>query len=94
MLIIAYVLSEFGHELLFPGENHTQQNAIDKAANLLGVKRNTLQLQRDHFDSFTNSHRQGWKKELSKEQQEIFDYMVKLSKESIRELVQKILYSV
>lgn len=92
MLIIAYVLSEFGHEFIFPGEKHTQEAAIIKAAKIMNVNYNTLRNQRDYFDSFTNSHREGWKKDLTKEQRDVFDYMIELNRDEITNLVKNILH--
>lgn len=93
LLKIAYILSEYGHKILFPGERQTQEEAIGKAAKLLGVNHNTLRNQRDYFDSFTNSHRQGWKAPLSNEQQETFDIMRKLPKENITAIINEILHN-
>lgn len=68
---IAYVLSEFGHQVLYPDK--TQSQAIEYIANILDTKPSTLRNIRDFLDSYTNSPREGWKKELSPKLQRIFD---------------------
>ena len=81
MQIVAYFLSEYGHEELFPGIRLSQKATIQKASEALGIKAATLKNERDFFDSHTNSHRQGWKIELTNAQQDIFAVMKRLSRE-------------
>ncbi len=61
-LLAAFYLSKFDHEHLRMGN---QGQTFDRIARILGVNRNTLKNQRDAFDSYTGSHRQGWKASLS-----------------------------
>ena len=91
MLIVAYYLSEYGHETLFQGTYISQQDAIKKAAEILHIKANTLKNQRDFFDTHTNSHREGWKKDLDSHQQAIFDEMRNLSQDEALNKVRTIL---
>jgi len=68
---ISYVLSEFGHKVFYPEK--TQSQAIEYLANILNTKPATLRNVRDFLDSYTNSPREGWKKELSPKLKEIFE---------------------
>lgn len=75
---VAYYLSRFDHEGLFPSMNFSE--AIKIISNILNVKPNTLKNKRDSFDPYCNelktngTRRKGWwQKELSEEMQRIFD---------------------
>lgn len=81
MLVVAYFLSKYEHTELFPKDNLTQKEAIDKIASIIGVNRNTLKNQRDRFDSFTGSHRVGWKEPLNAKEEEVFKSLGALPKE-------------
>ena len=90
-LIVAYYLSEYGHEGIFPGFKVSQQETIKRAAAILKVNPNTLKNQRDFFDSYTNSHRQGWKAPLTDMQQYVFDKMKVLPKKEALAVILSIL---
>jgi hypothetical protein len=74
--IIAYVLSEFGHQEF--SSELTQAQVIENLANTLKIKSSTLRNIRDSLDSYTNSTREGWKIPLSDKLQNVFDECVKI----------------
>jgi hypothetical protein len=57
VLMTALYLSRFGHEALGLGN---QDQTFERAAALLGTKKNTLKNHRDRFDPYTESGRRGW----------------------------------
>ena len=91
MLGVAYYLSEYGHEDIFPSYKLSQQDAIKKAASNLNIKPNTLKNQRDFFDSYTNSHREGWKAPLNPQQKDVLESMKALSRKECLAKVQNVL---
>jgi hypothetical protein len=91
VLLVAYFLSKFGHHDLFPNQRFNQGEAIAAAAKILGVKPNTLKNQRDFFDSYTGSGREGWKVPLNPAQQAMFDQLQSLDKHTVLERVRMVL---
>jgi len=87
--ILAYVFSEYEHTSLFPNDN--QLSALTKITNLIDVKPNTFKNKRDAYDSYTNSSRKGWEKELSDSLQEVFDELKVLSKEEVLTIANNII---
>lgn len=72
--LVAFCFS-CGHQNLFPLLN--QGDALQKAADILGIKKTTLSNLRDAFDRHNpHSHRKGWDKELNFIQQQIMDKYV------------------
>ncbi len=71
MACIAYILSEFGHEVFDP--NKTQAQVIEDIANVLDTKSGTIRNIRDFLDTYTSSPREGWKKPLPDRLQDVFD---------------------
>ncbi len=71
MACIAYVLSEFGHQVF--DSNKTQAQVIEEISNILGTKSGTIRNMRDFLDTYTNSPREGWKKPLADRLQDVFD---------------------
>jgi hypothetical protein len=57
VLLVALYLSRFDHQALGLGN---QDQTFERAAALLGAKKNTLKNYRDWFDPHTESHRRGW----------------------------------
>ncbi len=57
VLVTALYLSRFGHEALDLGN---QDQTFERAAAMLGTKKNTLKNHRDRFDPHTESGRRGW----------------------------------
>ncbi|MTI69244.1 MAG: hypothetical protein FH751_03170 [Firmicutes bacterium] len=94
---VAYYLSRFEHDLLFPQYNQSQ--AFDKISNILGIKVNTLKNKRDLFDPFCNKikprgrKRRGWwqKDRLSDDMQRIFNRYLHKDEVEIREEIKEIL---
>lgn len=94
---VAYYLSRFEHEKIYPNCNQTQ--AFKKASKALGVKLTTLRHKRDMYDPFCNDiknrgkKRSGWwqKGELSCEMQRVFDYFLNMSEDDIEKEVREIL---
>lgn len=76
MAVVAYVLSEFGHQVF--STNLTQAQVLENLANTLNTKAATLRNTRDFLDSYTNSLREGWKKPLSDKLQSVYDECVKI----------------
>lgn len=76
MAVIAYVLSEFGHQVF--STNLTQSQVLENLANTLNTKTTTLRNMRDFLDSYTNSPRQGWKKPLSDKLQSVYDECIEI----------------
>ena len=80
--ILAYYLSRFDHYDIYPNLN--QNEALNLIANLLNIKKSTLRLARDYFDSKTTKIkskespylkiRKGIDMPLGKKAQKIFDY--------------------
>ena len=80
--IIAYYLSRFDHYDLFPSLNQNQ--AFDKIANTINVKKTTLRILRDRYDSKITKIkmkespylkiRKGINVPLSKKEKAIFEY--------------------
>ena len=87
--ILAYVFSEYEHTSLFPDDN--QSDAIQKIRDLLDVKYHTFKNKRDYYDTYTNSPRKGWEKELSDSLQEVFDELKVLSKEEVLTIANNII---
>ena len=74
--VIAYVLSEFGHQAF--STKLTQAQVIENLSDILNTKAATLRNTRDFLDSYTSSQRTGWKKPLSARLQSVFDECVKV----------------
>jgi len=89
--IVAYYLSEYGHEDIFSGQHLTQKEGIKMAADCLGVKANTLKNERDMYDTHTGSTRKGWGAPLNADQQFIMEVMKSISRDEAREKVRRIL---
>ncbi len=89
--VIAYVLSEFGHQEF--STDLTQAQVIENLANTLNTKSPTLRNIRDSLDSYTSSTREGWKKPLSDKLKSVFDECVKTNPpEAIVEKAKNILH--
>ncbi len=73
--VVAYVLSEFGHQEF--STELTQAQVIENLANILTTKASTLRNIRDSLDTYTSSTREGWKKPLSDKLQNVFNECVK-----------------
>jgi hypothetical protein len=83
-LVAAFYLSKFDHERLGLGN---QGQAIDTIARSLGVNRNSLRQNRDHFDSHTGSRRQGWKVPLSPSLESVFRRLRHVAEPDLRKTV-------
>ncbi len=85
---VAFYLSKYEHEGIFE-EDLNQGETINKLANKLNVKPNTLKNKRDLFDPYCSKKRVGWVQQakLSDELQEIFDnYKSKSNEEILKEI--------
>lgn len=89
--VVAYYLSKYEHHDVFEGEALTQTQALDKIGDILGINRNSVRNMRDAYDSYTGSHREGWKKPLNDIQQHVFDKMEVKSKNEVLQNVRDIL---
>jgi hypothetical protein len=88
--IVSCYLSRFGHEDLYKDLNQTQ--AIQKVAEILGLKPTTLKGTRDIFDPFFDNGRKGWsKRQLNETEQKLFEKYKKESKEKFLAEVKQIL---
>ncbi|WP_326512181.1 hypothetical protein [Clostridium intestinale] len=94
---VAYYLSRFEHDLLFPELNQT--DAFIRISEILQIKDATLRQKRDRFDPFCNSiktrgnKRKGyWQYEsLPDDMQRIYDKYINISEEELRNEIKMIL---
>ena len=97
--ILAYYLSRFDHYELFPSLN--QNEAFEKIAAMANIKKSTLRLARDYFDSKTAKvktkespylkTRKGIDMPLTRQAQKVFDYYSTKKRTEITKDVLKIL---
>lgn len=88
---VAFFLSKFEHQGVFPGQRYNQSETLSKAAEILNVNKHSLKNMRDAFDSFTGSHREGWKKPLDAIQQEVLEAMSPKKREEVLVIINDIL---
>ncbi len=86
--VVAYYLSKFDHDRLRLGN---QGETFAYAAEVLGVKVNTIKNARDYFDSHTGSLRQGWKAPLPPQYMAIHQAFRTTPEPELREMVKGIL---
>lgn len=94
---VAYYLSRFEHDLIFPELSQTE--ALIKICEILKVKESTLRQKRDRFDPFCNTiktrgnKRRGyWQYDkLPEDMKYIYDYYLNKSEEDIRDEIKVIL---
>lgn len=93
---VAYYLSRFEHDILYP--DFSQSQAIEHISKVLGVKSSTLRQKRDAFDPYVNElktrgiKRRGyWQKTLSFDMKEVFDHYLYMPEEDIEKEIRTIL---
>lgn len=90
MHVVGYCFSTYEHTSLYPA--YTQDKALNLAAQIIGVKKNTLKQTRDAFDGHNNSPRKGyWQSKLPTALQKIKDKYDKIKKETVITEAKKIL---
>lgn len=90
MHVIGYCFSTYEHTCLYP--TYSQDKALNSAAQIIGVKKNTLKQTRDAFDGHNNSPRKGyWQSDLPTALQKIKDKYDKIKKEAVIAEAKKIL---
>lgn len=94
---VAYYLSRFEHDKLFPNNNQSQ--AFEEISEILGVKLTTIRNKRDMFDPFCNNikdkgpKRKGWwqNDRLSNDMERIYIYYQNLEEKEIEKEIRDIL---
>ncbi|MFB4168294.1 hypothetical protein [Virgibacillus sp. JSM 102003] len=94
---VAYYLSRFEHDKLFPASNQNQ--AIVIISKILGIKHSTLRNKRDTFDPFCNKiksrgpRRKGWwqNDKLPADMERIFNNYLKIEEKEIEKEIRSIL---
>jgi hypothetical protein len=94
---VAYYLSRFEHDNLFP--HYTQTQAFEVISEILGVKMTTLRNKRDLFDPFCNKiktkgpKRKGWwqKDRLPDDMERIYNRYLHVPEEEIEKDIKEIL---
>lgn len=87
--MIAYFLSKYGHESLFP--NLGQYETMLHISEMLGIKHTTLKNLRDMYDSHTGSHRKGWQTPLSVDMQKTFVKCESMSRSDLADQIRAFL---
>jgi hypothetical protein len=94
---VAYYLSRFEHDELFPHHNQTQ--AFESISKILGVKLTTLRNKRDMFDPFCNKlktkgpKRKGWwqNNRLPEDMEIVYNRYLHMPEEKIEKEIKEIL---
>lgn len=90
--IVAYWMSKYEHDDLFPDYNQTE--AFNYLAKVLKTKHNTLKNYRDAFDPYTNGKkkRNGWVDGPRSDMHiSVFNRLEKLNKEEVLEMVKRVI---
>ena len=94
MYLVCLYMAQAGDPEKFIGY-FTQTEALDNLAGIFGVPRRTFKNERDYFDRFTNSNRQGFKTEdVPPRLKHIFEQYNQLGKEELLKLSRKILRNI
>lgn len=91
-VIVAFYLSKYNQEGLDKIGFDSFNEAFEKTANLLNVKKNYVKLRRDEFDP-VYPWRQGWKRPMDKRIIRAIEILDDLEEPDIRDIVNNILYN-
>lgn len=90
-IVVAFYLSKYDKEALTNLGFSSFNDAFERTAELLDVKRNYVKLRRDEFDP-VYPWRQGWKRPMDKRIIRTIDILDGLQEEDIRDIVKNVLY--
>ena len=94
MYLVCLYMAQAGDPEKFIGY-FTQTEALDNLAGIFGVPKRTFKNERDYFDRFTNSNRQGFKTaDVPPRLKHIFEQYNHLGKEELLKLSRKILRNI
>jgi hypothetical protein len=91
-IIVAFYLSKYNQEGLKNLGFNSFNEAFEKTANLLNVKKNYVKLSRDEFDPIY-PWRQGWKRPMNKRIIRAIEILEELEETDIRDIAKNILYN-
>jgi hypothetical protein len=91
-IIVAFYLSKYNQEGLKNLGFDSFNEAFEKTANLLNVKKNYVKLRRDEFDPIY-PWRQGWKRPMDKRIIRTIEILDDLEETDMRDIVNNILYN-
>ena len=91
-IVVAFYLSKYNEEGLKNLGFDTFNEAFEKTANLLNVKRNYVKLRRDEFDPIF-PWRQGWKRPMDKRILRTIEILDELDETDMRDIVNNVLYN-
>lgn len=91
-VIVSFYLSKYNQEGLKNIGFNSFNEAFEKTADLLGVKKNYVKLRRDEFDP-VYPWRQGWKRAMDKIIIRTIEILDELEEPDVRDIVSNILYN-